>query len=115
MNKPEPEIVYSYDGESFGAYNLEDFEAGEIYYSGERVNIKAGSLVSPHFSSELLESMSESLWEESGDAAEGALSLSQEKQDELASIVKAFLDEHCSISCYRVINVKRHKAGHGSN
>ena len=107
----ETVIVYSRDGEYFDEQNLDDFESGDGYYSGERADVLPSSLVSKWVIDDILERMDESLAEVCGEAAEDALSLAGDKQDELEKIIRDFMDKHCTITCYRVVNVQEHVAG----
>lgn len=107
----ESEIVYSRDGERFGGYSLDDFEQGDSYYSGERSDVQPSSLVGKYVIDGILEQMDENLADICGEAAEDALSLSSDKQDELEKIIRDFMDKHCAISCYHVVNIQEHTAG----
>jgi putative transcriptional regulator len=107
----QPEIVYSEDGEIFGDYHPDDFESGDRYYSGERKDITPSSLVSKFVIDSIIEHMDEQLAHLCDEAAEGALSIADDKEDELEKVIHAFMDKHCTISCYRVVNIQEHVAG----
>lgn len=107
----ETEIVYSKDGELFSDYNPDDFEPGDHYYSGERKDIAPSSLVSKFVVEEIRERMDEKLADLCGEAAEDTLSLASNKQEELEKIINDFMDKHCTISCFRVVNIQEHIAG----
>ena len=55
----------------------------------------------------ITESMTEMLYDEVGDVAEGNINVSTEAADELKEIIKAWADKHVSIGCWKAINTER--------
>lgn len=112
------EIVYSRDGEIFRddesilkeAKN--DWMSGEPldggYYSGERKDIGIENLVSDIVVEDILNDMESALYDIIGEVAEDALSMSDEKKEELRDIITKFIVNNCSCSCFAVENIKYH-------
>ena len=111
-------IAYSRDGEFFyedeGLVDeaREDWISGEPedggYYSGELKQIDVANLISDCCVDEIIERMYEALYDMVGEAAEDALSITIEKKEELQEIIKNFIKENCSCSCWAVDNVEYH-------
>jgi hypothetical protein len=99
---------YSKDGEIFGDVDLEDVEGECEYYSGDLKKINPSELVSKWVADEILERMDERLYEECGDSSEDSLKMDNDAKEKLNAIIAEFMDNHCSISCYKVINVEYH-------
>ena len=98
--------VYSTCGEVFN-YEEPEFDIGDHYYSGDKVEVKPSSLLYsavPY----MIDSMEEQLYERVGEVAEDAMSLSQEKRNELEKLIENFMDENVEISCYAVENIEEH-------
>ena len=104
----EKEIVYSSCGEVFGVDDLADYEVGDHYFSGTKEEVKPSELVGKWIADTIVESMEESLYEVVGDLAEDALHLSESKQQGLLDIIKYYMDENVSISCYKVVDIEEH-------
>lgn len=103
----EGDTVYSTCGEVFN-YDQIDFDIGDSYYSGTVVEVKPESLVGKWTVDRILEQMDESLFEEVGEVAEDSLDLSQEKKDELFELIKNFMRDNASVTCYKVEDIKEH-------
>ena len=111
-------VVYSRDGEMFyeddGLIDdaREDWISGEPedggYYSGEQKSILVEELVSDCCVEEIIERMYEALYDIVGGLAEDMLSITDEKKNELQEIIRQFMKENCSCSCWAVDNVEYH-------
>ena len=109
-------IVYSRDGDIYhedeglidDAY--EDWITGEPedggYYSGERKEINVDDLVHNWYVDDIIDHMEEGLYDIVGEVADESLSISKEKKDELVNIIKQFMKDNCSCSCWAVENIK---------
>jgi len=111
MNNQEKEIVYSRDGEVF--YHNEDIIDEAIdedcgYYTGEKHNIDVGNLVSNSAVDVIIDHMNDALYDIVGEVSIDALSITKEKQTELQKIIRQFMKENCSCSCWSVDNVQYH-------
>jgi hypothetical protein len=105
----DKDLYYSTDGELFnaedvGALGLSD---GDIYYQGERKDIKASALLSDIVVTYVLENLDEGLSEEVGDLANGNLHVSEEGESELLELIKAWADKHVQIGCWGITNVEQ--------
>ena len=98
--------VYSTDGEVFN-YDELDFDIGDTYYSGDKVEIKPSELLFANVSN-IIDSMEEQLYDKVGDVYYGALSVSENSILKLERMLADFVDEHFSISCYAVDNIEEH-------
>ena len=111
-------IVYSRDGEIFyGNKGIidearDDWEAGESeevgYYTGERREIDVANLIPNHMVNEIIGYMDEALYDIVGEVSEDALDMSGEKKKELHEIIRNFMQDNCSCSCWAVDNVQYH-------
>lgn len=111
-------IVYSRDGDFFYEDKdliddaREDWISGEPedggYYTGERKEINVANLVRDSCVDEIIEHMDEALYDIVGEVAEDALSITNEKKEELERIIRQFIKENCSCSCWAVDNVEYH-------
>lgn len=111
-------IVYSRDGEIFyedeGLIDdaREDWISGEPedggYYSGVQKQILVEDLVSDCCVDEIIERMYESLYDMVGELGEDKLSITEEKKNKLQEIIRNFMKDNCSCSCWSVDNVKYH-------
>lgn len=109
-------IVYSRDGDFYhedkglidDAY--EDWITGELeeggYYSGERKEINVEDLVHNWYIDDIVDHMEECLYDIVGEVADNALSISKEKKEELTNIIKQFMKDNCSCSCWSVDNIE---------
>ena len=97
---------YSTCGEVFN-YEEPEFDTGDTYYSGDKVEVKPSSLLYSAVTY-MIDGMEEQLYERVGENGVGALYLSQEKKDELEKIIENFMDENVGISCYAVENIEEH-------
>ena len=102
------DLYYSKDGETFNEESLHDLylEVGENYWFGEREDIKPSDMVSDFVVSEIIERMSENLFDVVGEHAEDRLHVSDEAEADLLAVIKDWADKNAVISCYKVINVK---------
>ena len=102
------DLYYSKDGETFNDESLQDLdlEVGENYWFGEREDIKPSDIVSDFAVSEIIERMSENLFDLVGEYAEDRLDVTDEAEADLLKIIKDWADKNAAISCYKVINVK---------
>lgn len=111
-------IVYSRDGETFyedeGLIDdaREDWISGEPedggYYSGIQKQILVEDLVSDCCVDEIIERMDEALYYIVGELAEDMLSITYEKKKELQEIIRIFMKDNCSCSCWAVDNIQYH-------
>ena len=117
MNE-EKTIIYSRDGEIFyedeGLIDeaREDWIAGESgasgYYSGVQKHILVADLVSDYCVDDIIDGMYDSLYDEVGDMAEDRLHITTGKREELQEIIRNFMKENCSCSCWAVDDVRYH-------
>ena len=117
MNE-EKTIVYSRDGNFFyedeGLIDdaREDWITGEPevggYYSGVQKQILVEDLVSDCCVDEIIEHMEEALYDIVGELGEDRLSIAEEKKKELQRIIRNFMKDNCTCSCWAVDNVQYH-------
>jgi hypothetical protein len=103
-----PDLYYSTDGEVFNTDDLTELDLvdGQTYWQGERVQFKSSELVSAGFAADIIERMQELLYDEFGDHAEDAMSISEESEAELLQIVRNWADQHAIVKCSKIKNVK---------
>ena len=102
------EKVYSTCGEVFND-DQPDYDIGDGYFSGYKKEIKPSELLYDSVVEILVEQMEERLYETVGEVADGALSLTKDKQEELSTFIKNFMDKHAEVSCYGVEGIKEHR------
>lgn len=102
------EIVYSTCGEVFNYDSISDFDVGDIYFSGKKVEIKPGELVHKWTVDNIVEQMEEQLFEVVGDVAEGNFHLSEDDNKELQEIIVKFMNEKAKVTCYSVDEIQEH-------
>ena len=114
----EKTIVYSRDGEMF--YEDEglideargDWISGEPedggYYSGVQKHILVDELVPDYCVDEIVERMADALYDIVGELSEDRLHITTGKREELQEIIRNFMKDNCSCSCWAVDNVKYH-------
>ncbi len=102
------DLYYSKDGETFNDESLQDLdlEIGDNYWFGECEDIQPSDMVSKFVAAEVIERMSENLFDVVGEHAEGRLDVSDEAEADLLEMIKEWADKNATISCYKVINVK---------
>ena len=98
--------VYSTCGEVFN-YDTPDFDEGDHYYSGDKVEIKPSDLLFSNVSA-LIDSMEEQLYERVGDIGEGSLSYEKGIHRKATKLLEKFVDENFSVGCYAVENIEEH-------
>lgn len=101
------EQAYSRDGERYFS-DIEDLglEPGDGYFVGDQVEIQPGQLVRDFMVGEILEKMDEALYDEVGEVAEDAISLSEEDADVLHNLIVDFMNSRATVSCYKVVNIR---------
>ena len=102
------DLYYSKDGDTFNDESLQDLdlEVGDNYWFGEREDIRPSDMVSEFVASEVIERISENLFDVVGEHAEDRLDVSDEAEADLLEMIKDWADKNATISCYKVINVK---------
>ena len=85
-----------------------DYEAGDHYFSGTVQHLIPSKIMYEDVVDHIIERMEEAVYEECGEVACDAVSMAGDKQTELLTIIKSFVDENVKISCYKVVDVKEH-------
>lgn len=103
-----PDLYYSTDGELFNTDDLTELDLvdGQTYWQGERVEIKPSELISDYIAAQIIERMEESLFDLVGELSEDRLLVSDQQENELLKIVKAWADSEVKIDCWKIKNVK---------
>lgn len=111
-------IAYSRDGEFFyGNKNIideakDDYETGDSeeggYYTGEIREIDVENLIPSNIVNEIIGYMDESLYDIVGEVSEYALDITYEKKKELYEVIRNFMKENCTCSCWAVDNIQYH-------
>jgi hypothetical protein len=104
----EKVIVYSLDGEHFNEDKDIIHSSDNGYYTGIRKEVDKRDLVSNVAVADIIDGMAERLWEIVGDVAEDNISLSDDNYKKLDSIIREFMEQHLSLTCYEVEEVKYH-------
>lgn len=99
--------VYSTCGEVFHD-DEPDYDVGDHYYSGKIKKLIPSEVMYDSIVTQLMEQLEESVYEEVGEVACDNVHMADDKQEELLSIIKNFIDENVEIGCYKVIDVEEH-------
>ena len=99
--------VYSTCGEVFND-DSPDYDIGDLYYSGVSKKLIPSEVMYGSIVAQLLEQLEESVYEEVGELACDNVSMPEDKQEELLSIIKSFVDDNVKIDCYKVVDVEEH-------
>jgi len=85
-----------------------DYEVGDHYYSGTVQHLIPSKILYEGVVDHIIECMEDAVYEECGEVACDAVSMSEDKQQELLDIIKNFVDKNVEISCYKVVDVEEH-------
>lgn len=101
---------YSGNGEEFydsieDVIDIYELSDGGTYYEGDAQQILPSSLVRDWMSESIVEWMDERLFDEIGEASEGAIDISHDDLMKLNEMIKKFMDDNCKIRKYKVVNV----------
>tara|TARA_R110000787_G_scaffold90783_5_gene191509 strand:- start:1769 stop:2104 length:336 start_codon:yes stop_codon:yes gene_type:complete len=99
--------VYSKCGEVF-CDDYPEYEVGYHYHRGTVQHIIPSKIMYEDVVDHIIERMEEAVYEECGEVACDAVSMAEDKQQELLAIIKNFVDENVNISCYKVVEVEEH-------